>query len=89
MTELSYLGVPSILVPYPYAADDHQTKNAEVFHEAGAGVMMTEDELEGEQFLKSVKGCLDDPAKLDAVKNAARGLAVDDAAAQICAVLEK
>src|SRR5690606_4043063 len=31
MTELSFLGLPSILVPFPFAADDHQTRNAEVF----------------------------------------------------------
>jgi UDP-N-acetylglucosamine--N-acetylmuramyl-(pentapeptide) pyrophosphoryl-undecaprenol N-acetylglucosamine transferase len=38
MTELAYFGVPSMLVPYPHAAEDHQTRNAEIFDKAGAAI---------------------------------------------------
>ena len=35
---LAYFGVPSILVPYPHAAEDHQTRNARIFDKAGAAI---------------------------------------------------
>lgn len=46
LTELAFLGIPSLLIPYPYAADDHQTANAKVFSEVGAALMAQESELE-------------------------------------------
>jgi UDP-N-acetylglucosamine--N-acetylmuramyl-(pentapeptide) pyrophosphoryl-undecaprenol N-acetylglucosamine transferase len=41
MAELALLGVPSILIPYPYAAADHQNKNADVFARSGASVKIS------------------------------------------------
>jgi len=87
MTELSFLGLPSILVPYPFSADDHQVKNAEVFDSAGAGVMIKEADLEGGAYLKAVQEIVHDQSKLLGMKEAARALSVDDAAAKICEVV--
>ncbi|MEM9079685.1 MAG: undecaprenyldiphospho-muramoylpentapeptide beta-N-acetylglucosaminyltransferase [Verrucomicrobiota bacterium] len=50
LTELAHLGLPSLLVPYPHAADDHQTANAEVFAEKGAALMAQESELDGQMM---------------------------------------
>ncbi|XMO74437.1 undecaprenyldiphospho-muramoylpentapeptide beta-N-acetylglucosaminyltransferase [Roseibacillus persicicus] len=50
MTELAYLALPSVLIPYPYAADDHQTANAKVFADAGAALMAQEKDLDGEKL---------------------------------------
>ena len=40
LSELSYFGLPSILIPYPYATDDHQTFNAKIFSNAGAAELI-------------------------------------------------
>ncbi len=45
LAELAAVGKPAILVPYPFAADDHQTRNAERFAATGAAVIVTDDEL--------------------------------------------
>src|SRR5207244_4284396 len=45
LAELSFLGKPAILIPYPFAAKDHQTKNAEAFHMAGAAEVLRDSEL--------------------------------------------
>jgi UDP-N-acetylglucosamine--N-acetylmuramyl-(pentapeptide) pyrophosphoryl-undecaprenol N-acetylglucosamine transferase len=44
LTEIAAFGLPSVLVPFPYAADDHQTANARIFADAGAAVMCDQPE---------------------------------------------
>ncbi len=88
LTELAHAALPSILIPFPYAADDHQTKNAEVFTNAGAAVLVQERELDGEKLATLVRGILDDPAKKQAMQEAARQLDVPDAAARIASAIE-
>ena len=44
LAELAHFGLPAILIPYPFAADDHQTRNAEIFSNAGAAVLVRQDE---------------------------------------------
>jgi UDP-N-acetylglucosamine--N-acetylmuramyl-(pentapeptide) pyrophosphoryl-undecaprenol N-acetylglucosamine transferase len=51
VAELAAAGKPSVLVPLPTAADDHQRKNAEVFADAGAAVMMLQAQLTPESLL--------------------------------------
>ncbi|RYG39674.1 undecaprenyldiphospho-muramoylpentapeptide beta-N-acetylglucosaminyltransferase, partial [bacterium] len=50
LTEIAIAGHPSVLVPYPYAADDHQTRNAEVFDSAGAAKLVQERDLDAEKL---------------------------------------
>ena len=87
LTELAFLGAPSILIPYPHAADDHQTHNARCFEEAGAALLAPECEMSGAELAKLIEGLLESPGKLEAMELAARGLSVDDAAARICDML--
>ncbi len=87
LTELAFLGMPSILVPYPHAADDHQTHNARCFEEAGAALLAPECEMNGAKLAKLVGGLLESPGKLGSMEQAARGLSVDDAAVRICDML--
>ncbi|PZD73788.1 UDP-N-acetylglucosamine--N-acetylmuramyl- (pentapeptide) pyrophosphoryl-undecaprenol N-acetylglucosamine transferase [Acaryochloris thomasi RCC1774] len=54
LTELATTHTPSILIPYPYAAEDHQAYNAEIFVKAGAARMFREAELTDELFTKTV-----------------------------------
>ncbi len=87
LTELAYLGRPSILVPYPHAADDHQTCNARCFEQAGAALLAPECELEGAKLAQLIGGLLKSPENLGAMELAARELSVDDAAGRICDIL--
>jgi hypothetical protein len=60
LAELAVRGIPSILIPYPYAAADHQTFNAKAFVEAGASTMIVDKELDGTRLLQSVDAMLED-----------------------------
>lgn len=87
LTELAFLGIPAVLVPYPSAADDHQTCNAESFQEAGAAVLAQERDLDGPRLAKLIHELLGASDKLEAMGEAMRALSVDDSAARICEVL--
>lgn len=84
LTELSCGGMPSILVPYPYAADDHQTVNAEVFAKAGAAVLRQEKDLDAGELMAELFRIIEDPAVWQKMSQQADALAVRDSASQIC-----
>jgi UDP-N-acetylglucosamine--N-acetylmuramyl-(pentapeptide) pyrophosphoryl-undecaprenol N-acetylglucosamine transferase len=83
LTEISNVGLPSILVPYPYAADDHQTANARVFADADAGVLVQERDLDAGKLATLVRSILENPERHSAMAAAARGLAIPDAAQRV------
>jgi len=87
LTELAYLGKPSLLVPYPYAADDHQTYNAKVFVAAGAAVMVHEGELTEESLHKLVKDLFEDFLNLSEMSEKAKSLAKPDSAKEIASLV--
>lgn len=88
LSELGFFGVPSLLVPYPYAAEDHQTRNAEIFAEAGASLLLKESDLGGSVLADAVRSVLNDPAKAQKMAAAARQAAVPDAAEKIADLIE-
>lgn len=88
MTEIAIAGHPSILVPYPYAADDHQTRNAEVFDSAGAARLVQERDLDAEKLASLAGSILQDLPTYKRMAKAARALAVPDAADRVCAAIE-
>jgi UDP-N-acetylglucosamine--N-acetylmuramyl-(pentapeptide) pyrophosphoryl-undecaprenol N-acetylglucosamine transferase len=61
--ELSHFGLPSVLIPYPFATDDHQTANARVFAQAGAAEMFAEREIAPAPFAALLSNLLADPAR--------------------------
>ncbi len=89
MAELAYFGVPSILVPYPFAAEDHQTRNAEIFDAAGAAKMLTEKEINADILADAVRSLMLDPQKVAAMKKAANRMAVRDSAEKIATLIIK
>ncbi len=89
VAELAAAGKPSILVPLPFAADDHQRKNAEAMVRAGAARMVEDCELDGARFFQEVMVLLRDRGALARMGDAARGLARSGAAARAAAVLEE
>lgn len=78
--EVAAHGRPMVLVPYPYAAADHQAANARFFAEAGAAVVIADAELTGARLAHEVGELLADPDRLAAMAAAARRLARPDAA---------
>lgn len=85
VAELAAWGIPSILVPLPTAAADHQTPNASVMAESGAAIHLPQSELSGARLGELVGSLLGSPERLAAMGAAARGRGRPDAAAQISA----
>lgn len=78
--ELIAAGKASIMIPFPFAADDHQRKNAEALEAAGAARMIVQQELDGERLVKEIRSLVENPLQLDHMEQASRGLARGDAA---------
>ncbi len=87
LAELAAFGVPSILIPYPFAADNHQQANAEVFERAGAAVVMEQARLERDLLGPMVDRLMDDTAGRQRLREAAYDLAAPDAAARVAAAV--
>ncbi|WP_329122937.1 UDP-N-acetylglucosamine--N-acetylmuramyl-(pentapeptide) pyrophosphoryl-undecaprenol N-acetylglucosamine transferase [Streptomyces sp. NBC_01465] len=71
VAELATTGVPAVLVPYPHAPGDHQTHNARVLCDAGAGVLLPDAETTADRLAELVGPLLDNPARLAAMSGAA------------------
>jgi UDP-N-acetylglucosamine--N-acetylmuramyl-(pentapeptide) pyrophosphoryl-undecaprenol N-acetylglucosamine transferase len=84
--EITAMGLPSLLVPYPWAADDHQRRNAEILVEGGAARMILDRDLDGARLADALSALLDDHATLSAMAARARELGRPDAAARVAAV---
>jgi UDP-N-acetylglucosamine--N-acetylmuramyl-(pentapeptide) pyrophosphoryl-undecaprenol N-acetylglucosamine transferase len=79
--ELAAAGLPAVLVPYPFATGDHQTKNARYFQAAGGAILVPETELGSAPEL--VRSLLDDPRRLEQMGQAMLRAARPDAAEEI------
>jgi len=88
LTELSHYGLPSVLIPYPAAADDHQSFNARIFAEAGAARIMVESKTTPEMLHEVVAEILSDATKRSAMAQAASKLAGVDAAQRVAEEIE-
>jgi len=89
LTELSHFGLASILIPYPHAADDHQTRNAEIYVKHNAAVLMPQDQTSGESLAKQLRDVLENPQRLETMRQNARALAPANAAERVADVIEK
>jgi UDP-N-acetylglucosamine--N-acetylmuramyl-(pentapeptide) pyrophosphoryl-undecaprenol N-acetylglucosamine transferase len=87
VAELLVLGRPALLVPYRFAADDHQRANAEAVAEAGAGWVIGEAELDAERLAAKLSECLDQPQQLALMARRAHALGRPDAAAALADAL--
>ncbi len=83
LAEITALGKPAILIPYPYAAGRHQEFNAMKLGEMGAAYVMLEDEMTGDGLAKNIRALYEnDTARLE-MANASRGLGRPDACGRI------
>ncbi len=87
LTELAITKTPAILIPYPYAAEDHQTFNAKVFAQQGAAVLIQQQDLTPEQLQGKVLYLLGDSTELNRMAEAAGSLAVVDSANRLADVV--
>ena len=80
IAELTAIGRPAILIPYPHAADDHQTANAAALEAAGGGWLMPQDSLTADGLSERVAAVLGDPDALARAAVAAKSFGTTEAA---------
>jgi UDP-N-acetylglucosamine--N-acetylmuramyl-(pentapeptide) pyrophosphoryl-undecaprenol N-acetylglucosamine transferase len=83
LTELAVLGKPAILVPYPHAADDHQTKNGAYYVDGGGAVQFIEKDLSSETLFHTIDELMKSGDRRTAMAEGMRRLAIPDAAEKI------
>ena len=89
VAELCAAGLPSVLVPFPYAIHDHQTRNAEVLTRSGAAVLVPEGRMAVQGMSDILLRLLTMPGEREPMAAAALAAARPDAAARVVAVLEQ
>jgi len=86
VAELAAAGIGAMLVPYPYAVDDHQTRNAAYLTGAGAALLLPESQLNAKSLLAHLRPLLDDRARLLEMAQRARDLARPEATRRLAEV---
>ncbi|MEK7405039.1 MAG: undecaprenyldiphospho-muramoylpentapeptide beta-N-acetylglucosaminyltransferase [Acidobacteriota bacterium] len=89
VAELAAAGKPSILVPFPFAADQHQLRNAEAMARAGAARLVLDSEMNGRRLFEEAGALWAEPGRLEKMGEAARLLARPGAAARAAELLEE
>ena len=89
LAELAAFSLPSILIPFPYAAEDHQTKNAEIFARADAALILKESDLAADLLAQKIRELIDDPNKLRRMAENSARLAPKNAAALVVETMER
>ncbi|MFN9961087.1 MAG: UDP-N-acetylglucosamine--N-acetylmuramyl-(pentapeptide) pyrophosphoryl-undecaprenol N-acetylglucosamine transferase [bacterium] len=85
--ELSWFGLPAVLIPYPYAAEDHQRLNAEIYSADGAAKVVAEKAITAENLAPLLRSLLESRASLESMSAAARKLAPREAAERVAAIM--
>jgi UDP-N-acetylglucosamine--N-acetylmuramyl-(pentapeptide) pyrophosphoryl-undecaprenol N-acetylglucosamine transferase len=88
VTELSVSGTPAILIPFPFAAEDHQFYNGEIFVNAGAARMYRQADLTADQLAIEVLDLLHNPEALAQMRQAMTSLAVTDSVDRLVNAIE-
>jgi UDP-N-acetylglucosamine--N-acetylmuramyl-(pentapeptide) pyrophosphoryl-undecaprenol N-acetylglucosamine transferase len=89
VSELAAAGKPSILAPFPFAADDHQTRNAEAMERGGAARLVRDADMNGEKLFAVVAELAGSPGALERMGEAARRFAKPGAARRAAEILEE
>ena len=87
LAEISARAIPALLVPFPFATEDHQTTNARAYVEAGCAYMLADADVEGPEFARLVRSLLDDAGVRERMAAAARAQKTADAAAKLADVV--
>ena len=87
VSELAAAGKPSVLVPFPHAADDHQLKNAQALERGGAAILSLDRDWTGERLFEIVRSLYQDHDRLKAMGESARKFAHPEAARRAAEIL--
>jgi UDP-N-acetylglucosamine--N-acetylmuramyl-(pentapeptide) pyrophosphoryl-undecaprenol N-acetylglucosamine transferase len=83
LAELTARGIPSILIPYPYAAENHQEFNARVMEKQGAAVVIRDVELDGYKLIEVIDRLIQSPQTLTGMATASKEIGCPEAAESI------
>ena len=89
ITELAVTGTPAILIPFPFASEDHQTFNAKVMVNAGAAELFRQSELSVERLQSAVLELLENRDRLETMAKQAKSIAVIDSAERTAQLIEQ
>ncbi|HZE71427.1 MAG TPA: undecaprenyldiphospho-muramoylpentapeptide beta-N-acetylglucosaminyltransferase [Pyrinomonadaceae bacterium] len=87
--ELIAAGKAAIMIPFPFASDDHQRKNAEALEQAGAARMILQEALSGKRLAQEIGELVRDRERVSRMENASRQLSRGDAAAAVVDMIEE
>ena len=87
--EVAAAGIPCVLIPSPNVTNHHQEKNAQVYADQGAAVLLPEPECTGERLYREIKSLIADEQRRTAMKKALQSMVVPDSAEQICGIIEE
>jgi len=88
ISEITFFGLPAVLIPYPYSRDKHQLKNAQVLSKAGAGIIIEESELSSEKLRHILVELLNNPERLSDMSQKSLALSMPDASKKITDEIE-
>ncbi len=89
VAEVAAAGKPSIMVPFPFAADEHQLRNAEALQRAGAARLALDKEFDGKRFFREIADLAENPEELERLGREARTFARPGAAKRAADILEE
>ncbi len=89
VNEIAAAGMPSVLVPFPFAADDHQKRNAEALRDAGAARMVLDADMNGERLFQEVQSLRANCAELTRMRERVKQFARRGAAERAADVMEE
>ena len=89
LAEFAAFSLPGVLIPFPYAADDHQTRNAEIYARAEAAILLRESELSGELLARKIRELVENPELIEGMAANCARLGPKDAAECVVTTMEK
>src|SRR5438876_5174117 len=89
LAEFAAFSLPSILIPFPYAADDHQTRNAEIYARAQPAILVMESEISGELLARKIRELIESPERIRNMSVNSLQLAPKNAAGLMVTTMEK
>ena len=89
LAELAAFALPAVLIPFPYAADDHQARNADVFARAGAAIVVKESEILDDALVRKILPFIEDPGFLQRMSENAARLSTRNAASAVVETIER
>src|SRR5216110_1979761 len=89
LAEFAAFSLPGILIPFPYATNDHQTRNAEIYARAQAAILLKQSDLSGELLARNIRELMENPQRLQQMAANCARLAPNDAAGRVANTMEK